>query len=121
VALGSMPTPLDMAGAYPLRQRRGEIDPWLVASVRSASGAVLNDTPKLKTDLDPGVAYLTLALMEERVNAGTGATIRAMALPPLRRARRHFPRCMVCRLTSNLLCVVWIGNDDYTDIKQEGR
>ena len=47
VALGSYgATPLDMAGAYTVFANGGvKIDPWLVASIRTATGDVLSDYP----------------------------------------------------------------------------
>ena len=124
VALGSYgATPLDMAGAYTTFANGGvRIDPWLVASVRSATGDVLNDyPPNSKPILDPRVAYLTLALMENVVNAGTGATIRAHGFTaPAAGKTGTSHDAWFAGFTSNLLCVVWIGNDDYSDIKQEG-
>jgi penicillin-binding protein 1B len=124
VALGSYgATPLDMAGAYTTFANGGvRIDPWLVASVRSANGDVLNDyPPNSKPILDPRVAYLTLALMENVVNAGTGATIRAHGFTaPAAGKTGTSHDAWFAGFTSNLLCVVWIGNDDYSDIKQEG-
>ena len=124
VALGSYgATPLDMAGAYTTFANGGvRIDPWLVASVRSASGDVLNDyPPNSKPILDPRVAYLTLALMENVVNAGTGATIRAHGFTaPAAGKTGTSHDAWFAGFTSNLLCVVWIGNDDYSDLKLEG-
>jgi penicillin-binding protein 1B len=124
VALGSYgATPLDMAGAYTTFANGGvRIDPWLVASVRSASGDVLNDyPPNSKPILDPRVAYLTLALMENVVNAGTGATIRAHGFTaPAAGKTGTSHDAWFAGFTSNLLCVVWLGNDDYSDVKLEG-
>jgi penicillin-binding protein 1B len=124
VALGSYgATPLDMAGAYTTFANGGvRIDPWLVASVRSASGDVLNDyPPNSKPILDPRVAYLTLALMENVVNAGTGATIRAKGFTaPAAGKTGTSHDAWFAGFTSNLLCVVWVGNDDYSDLKLEG-
>ena len=124
VALGAYgATPLDMAGAYTTFANGGvRIDPWLVASVRSASGDVLNDyPPNSKPILDPRVAYLTLALMENVVNAGTGATIRAHGFTaPAAGKTGTSHDAWFAGFTSNLLCVVWIGNDDYSDVKLEG-
>ena len=101
VALGAYDaTPLDMAGAYTTFANGGvKIDPWLVASVRSANGDVLNDyPPNSKPILDPRVAYLTLALMENVINAGTGARVRSAGLHRSRcRKDRHLARCMVRR------------------------
>ena len=124
VALGAYDaTPLDMAGAYTTFANGGvRIDPWLVASVRSASGDVLNDyPPNSKPILDPRVAYLTLALMENVINAGTGASVRAHGFTaPAAGKTGTSHDAWFAGFTSNLLCVVWIGNDDYTDPKLEG-
>jgi penicillin-binding protein 1B len=124
VALGAYDaTPLDIAGAYTTFANGGvKIDPWLVASVRSASGDVLNDyPPNTKPILDPRVAYLTLALMENVVNAGTGGSIRAHGFTaPAAGKTGTSHDAWFAGFTSNLLCVVWIGNDDYTDLKLDG-
>jgi penicillin-binding protein 1B len=124
VALGSYDaTPLDMAGAYTTFANGGvRIDPWLVASVRSANGDVLNDyPPNSKPILDPRVAYLTLALMENVINAGTGAGVRAHGFTaPAAGKTGTSNDAWFAGFTSNLLCVVWIGNDDYSDLKLEG-
>ena len=124
VALGSYgATPIDMAGAYTTFANGGvRIDPWLVASVRSASGDVLNDyPPDSKPILDPRVAYLTVSLMENVVNAGTGAGVRAAGFTaPAAGKTGTSHDAWFAGFTSNLLCVVWIGNDDYTDLKLDG-
>jgi penicillin-binding protein 1B len=124
VALGAYDaTPLDLAGAYTTFANGGVgIEPWLVASVRSASGDVLNDyPPNSKPILDPRVAYLTLALMENVINAGTGATVRQRGFTAPAAAKTGTSRdAWYAGFTSNLLCVVWIGNDDYSDLKLEG-
>jgi penicillin-binding protein 1B len=124
VALGAYDaTPLDMAGAYTVFANGGvKIDPWLLASIRSANGDVLNDfPPNSKPILDPRVAYLTLALMQNVINAGTGATVRAAGFTaPAAGKTGTSHDAWFAGFTSNLLCVVWIGNDDYTDLKLEG-
>jgi penicillin-binding protein 1B len=124
VALGAYDaTPLDLAGAYTTFANGGvRIEPWLVASVRSASGDVLNDyPPNTKPILDPRVAYLTVALMENVINAGTGATARQQGFTAPAAAKTGTSRdAWFAGFTSNLLCVVWIGNDDYSDLKLEG-
>jgi penicillin-binding protein 1B len=124
VALGAYDaTPLDMAGAYTVFANGGvKIDPWLLASIRSANGDVLNDfPPNSKPILDQRVAYLTLALMQNVINAGTGATVRAAGFTaPAAGKTGTSHDAWFAGFTSNLLCVVWIGNDDYTDLKLEG-
>ncbi len=102
VALGAYgSSPLEIAGAYTVFANGGvKIDPWLLASIRSANGDVLNDyPPNSKPILDPRVAYLTLALMENVINSGTAAVVRADRLHcPRRGQNRHFARCVVRRL-----------------------
>ncbi|MGH9592955.1 MAG: transglycosylase domain-containing protein, partial [Bryobacteraceae bacterium] len=73
-------TPLEMAGAYTVFANGGvKIDPWMLASVRSASGDVITDySPVKKSVLDPRAVYLTVGLMENVLNHGTGYTVRAM-------------------------------------------
>jgi penicillin-binding protein 1B len=124
VALGAYDaTPLDMGGAYTTFANGGvRIDPWLVASVRSASGDVLNDyPPNSKPLLDPRVAYLTLSLMEDVINSGTAARIRSLGFTAPAAGKTGTERdSWFAGFTSNLLCVVWVGNDDYSDLKLEG-
>jgi penicillin-binding protein 1B len=124
VALGAYDaTPLDMAGAYTTFANGGvRIDPWLVASVRSASGDVLNDyPPNSKPILDPRAAYLTLSLMEDVINSGTAARIRSLGFTAPAAGKTGTEHdAWFAGFTSNLLCVVWVGNDDYSDLKLEG-
>lgn len=116
-------TPLEMAGAYTIFANNGvKIDPWMLASVRSANGDVMQDfTPKSKPVLDPRVAYLTTVLMENVINHGTGAGVRAMGFTaPAAGKTGTSHDAWFAGFTSNLICVVWVGNDDYSDIKIEG-
>jgi penicillin-binding protein 1B len=116
-------TPLEMAGAYTIFANDGvRIDPWMVASVRSANGDVMDDyTPESKPLLDPRVAYLTTVLMENVINAGTGGGVRAMGFTaPAAGKTGTSHDAWFAGYTSNLICVVWVGNDDYSDVKIEG-
>jgi penicillin-binding protein 1B len=116
-------SPLEIAGAYTVFANGGvKIDPWLLASIRSANGDVLNDyPPNSKPILDPRVAYLTLALMQNVINSGTAAVVRADGFTaPAAGKTGTSHDAWFAGFTSNLLCVVWIGNDDYTDIKLDG-
>jgi penicillin-binding protein 1B len=125
VAIGSYDaTPLDMAGAYTVFANKGlHIDPWMLASVRAANGDVVTDfSPTTKQVLDPRVAYLTLNMMENVLRGeGTGAGVRNMGFTsPAAGKTGTSHDAWFAGFTSNLLCVVWVGNDDYTDVKIEG-
>jgi penicillin-binding protein 1B len=83
---------------------------------------VLNEyPPNSRPILDSRVAYLTLALMENVINSGTGGTVRAHGFTAPAAGKTGTSRdAWFAGFTSNLLCVVWIGNDDYSDLKLEG-
>jgi penicillin-binding protein 1B len=117
-------TPLDMAGAYTVFANGGvHLDPWMLASVRTANGDVMSDyTPNARQVLDPRVAYLTTSLMEAVINGGTAGRVRTtfgFSAPAAGKTGTSHD-AWFAGFTSNLLCVVWVGNDDYTDIKIEG-
>lgn len=124
VAIGAYDaSPLDMAGAYTVFSNHGlHIDPWLLASVRSNTGDVITDfTPTTKQVLDPRAAYLTTRMMQDVINGGTAAGVRAMGFTaPAAGKTGTSHDAWFAGYTSNLLCIVWVGNDDYTDVKIEG-
>jgi penicillin-binding protein 1B len=124
VAIGSYDaTPLDMAGAYTIFANGGlHLDPWMVASVRTPTGDIITDyTPTSKQLLDPRVAYLTTNMLENVINHGTGAKTRSLGFTAPAAGKTGTDHdAWFAGYTSNLLCIVWVGNDDYTDIKIEG-
>jgi penicillin-binding protein 1B len=125
VAIGAYDaSPLEMAGAYTLFGNNGvKIDPNMIASVRTPAGDVVDDfAPISKPVLDPRVAYLTLSLMRDVINHGTAAGVRGMGFSaPAAGKTGTSHDAWFAGFTSNLLCVVWVGNDDYSDIKMEGN
>jgi penicillin-binding protein 1B len=125
MAIGSYDaTPLEMAGAYTIFANGGlHLDPWMLASVRSPSGDVITDySPVSKQILDPRVAYLTTSMLQNVLQGhGTGAGVRNMGFhAPAAGKTGTSHDAWFAGYTSNLLCIVWVGNDDYTDIKIEG-
>ncbi|MDR3772707.1 MAG: PBP1A family penicillin-binding protein [Terracidiphilus sp.] len=138
MAIGSYDaTPLDMAGAYTVFANGGlHIDPWMLASVRDPNGDIITDyTPATHQVLDSRVAYLTTNMLEAvlqgngkdgcmiggRDYCGTGAGVRNMGfISPAAGKTGTDHDAWFAGYTSNLLCIVWVGNDDYTDIKRQG-
>jgi penicillin-binding protein 1B len=125
VAIGAYDaTPLEMAGAYTVFANSGlHLDPWMLASVRTPTGDIVADyTPASRQVLDQRVAYLTTSLMENVLRGeGTGAGVRGMGfLAPAAGKTGTDHDAWFAGFTSNLLCIVWVGNDDYTDIKMQG-
>jgi penicillin-binding protein 1B len=116
-------TPLEMAGAYTIFANGGmRLEPWMLASVRTSTGDVITDyAHDSKQILDPRVAYLTVSLMENVIDHGTGAAVRARGfLNPAAGKTGTSHDAWFAGFTSNLLCIVWVGNDDYTDVQIEG-
>jgi penicillin-binding protein 1B len=125
VAIGAYgATPLEMAGAYTVFANHGlHLTPWTLASVRTPTGDIITDySPISKQVLDPRVAYLTTSLMEAVLQGnGTGAGVRSMGFTaPAAGKTGTSHDAWFAGFTSNLLCIVWVGNDDYTDIRIEG-
>ena len=116
-------TPMEMAGAYTVFANGGvKIDPWMVSAVRTPSGDPISEyTPTTEPVLDPRAAFLTTALMEDVMNHGTAEVVRAAGFrPPAAGKTGTSHDAWFAGFTSNLICIVWVGNDDYTDIKIEG-
>ena len=120
VAIGSYgATPLEMAGAYTTFANGGvHLDPWMLASVRSPSGDVIADySPDSKKVLDPRVAYLVTDMMKNVINAGTGYEVRRRGFTSIAAGKTGSSHdAWFAGYTSNLLCIVWVGNDDYTNM-----
>jgi penicillin-binding protein 1B len=125
MAIGSYDaTPLDMAGAYTIYANGGvHLDPWMLASVRTPTGDIIQDySPTSQTILDPRVAYLTTNMMEAVMNGGTAAGVRGMGFTAPAAGKTGTDHdAWFAGFTSNLLCIVWVGNDDYTPLDPENR
>ncbi len=124
IALGSYDaTPLEMAGAYTVFSNGGtRLSPIMVKSVRDSRGHALQDYhTDSKPVLDPRVAYVLTTMMESVVNNGTGYTVRARGFQaPAAGKTGTSHDAWFAGYTTNLLCIVWVGNDDYTDLKLSG-
>jgi penicillin-binding protein 1B len=115
--------PLEMAGAYTTFANGGlHLDPWMLASVRTPTGDIISDyTPTSKQLLDPRVAFLTTDMLENVINHGTGAGTRLLGFTAPAAGKTGTDHdAWFAGYTTNLLCIVWVGNDDYTDIKIHG-
>jgi penicillin-binding protein 1B len=120
VAIGTYnATPIDMAGAYTVFANNGvHLNPWMLASVRNTNGDIVADfAPVASQVVDPRVAYLTQSLLEGVINRGTASSVRAHGFSaPAAGKTGTSHDVWFAGYTSNLICVIWIGNDDYTDV-----
>ena len=124
VAIGTYSaTPIDMAGAYTTFANNGVyLTPWMLASVRNTTGDIVADfAPVAKQVLEPRVAFLTQSLMEGVMSRGTASTVRSHGFSaPAAGKTGTSHDAWFAGYTSNLICIIWIGNDDYTDVKLQG-
>ena len=125
MALGAYDaTPIEMAAAYTVFANAGvRLSPILVTSVRNASGDVVFDTkPESRPVLDPRVAYVMTDMMEGVINNGLGFSAvrgRGFEAPAAGKTGSSHDGWFA-GYTSNLLCVVWVGFDDYSDLHLSG-
>jgi penicillin-binding protein 1B len=112
-----------MAGAYTVFANNGvHLKPWMLASVRNANGDIVADfAPEAKQILDPRTAFLTQSLMANAMTFGTASAARAHGFTaPAAGKTGTSHDAWFAGYSTNLLCIVWVGNDDYTDVKIEG-
>lgn len=125
MALGSYDaSPLDMAGAYTVFSNTGvRLSPILLRSVRSSKGDVIaNYNTDQKPVMDPRIAYVMTNMMEGVINNGLGYTaVRLRGFtPPAAGKTGSSHDGWFAGYTSNLLCIVWVGYDDYSDLRLSG-
>jgi penicillin-binding protein 1B len=123
-ALGSYEaTPLEVASAYTIFSNSGM---WMkqssIREVRDQTGKTIwNYKPVSREVLDPRVAYMVTNLMEEVVRSGTGASARTRGfLLPAAGKTGTSRDAWFAGFTTRLLCVVWVGFDDNTELPLQG-
>jgi len=125
MALGSYDaSPLDMSGAYTVFANNGvRLSPILLRSVRNGKGDVIaNYNTDQKQVLDPRVAYVMTNMMEGVINNGLGFSAvrgRGFQAPAAGKTGSSHDGWFA-GYTTNLLCIVWVGYDDYSDLRLSG-
>jgi penicillin-binding protein 1B len=124
MALGSYDaTPMEMASAYTVFANGGtRITPIMLNSVRDPNGDVVdNFQPQKSQVLDPRVAFVITQMLQGVINNGTAVGVRARGFTaPAAGKTGSSHDAWFAGYTSNLLCVVWVGYDDYSDVKLTG-
>jgi penicillin-binding protein 1B len=125
MALGAYDaTPIEMAGAYTAFANEGtRISPILISSVRNAKGDVMQDfNPDKRQIMDPRIAYVMTDMMEGVMNFGLAySAVRARGFQaPAAGKTGSSHDGWFAGYSSNLLCIVWVGYDDYSDLHLSG-
>jgi len=124
VALGSYDvTPLEMAGAWTMFSNGGAVvKPQTIVQARNSDGDSVYDGRRgAHQALDPRVAYLMVGMLQEVMRSGTAAGVRSRGfLLPAAGKTGTSHDGWFAGFTSNLLCLVWVGFDDYRELNLEG-
>jgi penicillin-binding protein 1B len=124
VALGAYEmTPLEVATGYTILANEGvRTEPMFIRNVVNAQGESLEENAiRSRRALDPRVAYLVTSMMEDVINRGTGATVRARGFNAPAAGKTGTSRDgWFAGYTSNLLAIVWVGFDDNRDLGLSG-
>ena len=116
-------TPLQIASAYTMFANKGRrTAPTVIKRVTNASGATV-DTPAkdARQVLSPQVAYVMTSMMQDVLNRGTGARVRQMGFKATAAGKTGSSRDgWFAGYTPNLVCAVYVGFDDNSDLKMTG-
>jgi membrane peptidoglycan carboxypeptidase len=102
---------------------RRALSPILVNSVRNGKGDVIaNFKHRSAAGAGPAIAYVMTNMMEGVINNGLGYTaVRLRGFtPPAAGKTGSSHDGWFAGYTSNLLCIVWVGYDDYSDLRLSG-
>jgi penicillin-binding protein 1B len=124
VALGAYEmTPVEVAAGYTVFANGGtRAEPMFLHSLVGADGSALeNNEPRTRQALDPRVAYIVTNVLQDVINRGTGAPVRARGFTgPAAGKTGTSHDAWFAGFTSNLLCIIWVGFDDNRDIGLTG-
>jgi penicillin-binding protein 1B len=116
-------TPLQVASSYTMFANQGRrVMPIAYTRVTNGSGATLKTTrAETREILSPQVAYLMTSMMQDVLDHGTGSRVRAMGFKGTAAGKTGSSRDgWFAGYTPNLVCVVWVGFDDNSDLGLTG-
>ena len=124
MALGAYEaTPLEMAGAYTVFANNGtRVQPVFIDEVRGTTGGrIYRAKPQTKNVLDPRVNYLMVSMLQEVMRSGTAAAVRShgFTVPAAGKTGTSHDGWFA-GFTSQLLCIVWVGFDDNSELELQG-
>lgn len=117
-------TPAEMVAAYAAFGNGGiKVRPQLIERIEDARGKVLWRAPAPRERaIDPGVAYLTLSMMEDVVDRGTGGYVRRAGfwLPAAGKTgtTNGAKDTWFIGMTPDLVAGVWVGMDKPTVVQR---
>ncbi len=124
LALGTAEaTPFEMARAYTTYPNLGSrVEPYAINRVvNSDSKTIYQGTVKTQQTISPQVAFIITSIMQDVMNKGTAAKSRSMGFNALAAGKTGTSRDgWFAGFTPNLVCVVYVGFDDNSQLGLEG-
>jgi penicillin-binding protein 1B len=124
VALGAYDaTPLEIAGAYTVFPNNGEyVAPTFLASIEDLEGKeIYRHAAARRKALDPRISWMMLDMLQDVVRYGTGASVWSFGVKaPIAGKTGTSRDGWFAGFTSSLICAVWVGYDDHSDLDVEG-
>ena len=116
-------TPLQMASAYTSFANRGRrVLPIAVKRVTTKDGSTLFESrSEAREVMSPQVAFVMTSMMQDVLDSGTGTRVRQMGFTGVAAGKTGSSRdAWFAGYTPNLVCVVYVGFDDNSDIGLTG-
>ncbi|HEU4389433.1 MAG TPA: penicillin-binding transpeptidase domain-containing protein, partial [Blastocatellia bacterium] len=124
LALGTAEaTPLEIATAYTAFANSGLLaEPRIFKRVTNADGVIESETkPRTRQALRPEVSWVMTDVLRDVLDHGTAAGARAMGFNAMAAGKTGTSRDgWFAGYTPNLVCVVWVGFDDNSELGLEG-
>src|SRR5262249_41033324 len=124
LALGTAEaTPLQVASAYTAFANNGELaTSRSLKRVTYADGGSISETkPVTQQVLKPEISWLMTNILQDVLNRGTAARARSMGFSATAAGKTGTSRDgWFAGYTPNLVCVVWVGFDDNSELGLEG-
>jgi penicillin-binding protein 1B len=116
-------TPLQMASAYTIFASNGRrVAPILYRRVVNSTGSTITqNNADTREVITPQVAYVMTSMMQDVLDRGTGARVRQMGFTRTAAGKTGSSRDgWFVGYTPNLVCAVWVGFDDNSDLGLTG-
>jgi penicillin-binding protein 1B len=124
LALGTAEaTPLQVASTYTAFANTGSLaQPRAIKRLTNADGVSITEgKTEARTALRPEVSWLMTNIMQDVLNKGTAARARSMGFTGVAAGKTGTSRDgWFAGYTPNLVCVVWVGFDDNSELGLEG-
>ena len=124
LALGTAEaTPIEVAQAYTAFANNGQLtEARPIKRVTNADGVSFTETkPDTRAALRPEVSWLMTNIMQDVLNRGTAARARSMGFTSTAAGKTGTSRDgWFAGYTPNMVCVVWVGFDDNSELGLEG-